>query len=332
MCASCHVSVLTLLLGASACGLSNPDGAMQSESTLVVGDRIARSDDTARVRSPAISLRDRGTNAAESATGYHESLAMAGAGTDLRRSLEDSQPTFHHPFRVKRTRGSPFLPVWTSSCVQAEPPVLPKDEGYGIPVHDPESNAWYVTAQGCLVRLEPDGSKTVVLDDMQARDLDVRARRRLAVSREPEDTIVLHHWEGRQRERKVLLAGPQFFHPRLSPDGSQVLVAESRAGGGHIWLVTHDGSTVDLGKGNGASWHPDGEHIVFTRIAHDNRSLLSSDIFLLSASTHEERMVAHTEAPSAVEPRISMDGKWLAYTDVSRRDAFIVELPNTETR
>lgn len=242
------------------------------------------------------------------------------------------RPTFKNPYRLQKHKVPRVKPVWTQSGVQAAPPELPRSEGYGIPVYDRESSAWYATVQGCLVRLEANGSRTVVLDDMQARDVDVRAKRGLAVSREPNDTIVLHQWKGREHQRKVLLSGPQFFKPRFSPDGSKVLLSESRAEGGHIWLVTHDGAAVDLGQGNDPSWHPDGEQVVFTRIAHDGLYIRASEVFLLGSNTRKELRLAHTEAPAAVEPTISPDGKWIAYMDDKRKDTFIVELPEVETR
>jgi hypothetical protein len=253
--------------------------------------------------------------------------AQVGGGVLSNLPPSGSRPTFQNPYRLQTRDAVRVKPVWTRAGLEAAPPALPRNEGYGIPVYDPESNAWFVTAQGSLVRLDPNGSKIVVLGDMQARDVDVRAKRGLAVSREPNDTIVLHQWAGREHQRKVLLSGPQFFNPRFSPDGSKVLVAESRARGGHIWLVTRDGAPVDLGQGNGASWHPDGERVVFTRVAHDGYTITSSDVFLLSPATRKELKLAHTEAPAALEPVISSDGRWIAFADKDRKNAFVVEIP-----
>lgn len=238
-----------------------------------------------------------------------------------------SKPTFQKPYRLQVNEKSKVKPIWTKTGVQAVPPALPKGEGYGIPVYDPESQAWYATLQGSLVLLGTDGSRKVILEDVRAIDLDVRAKRSLAVSREPDDTIVLHKWNDGTHQRKVLLSGPQFFNPRFSPDGSKVLVAESRAGGGHIWLAADGAVPVDLGQGYGASWHPDGEQIIFTRIAHDGRTIASSDVFLLDSKTRQERKLAHSEAPAALEPVISPDGKWIAFSDKTKRNAFVVEFP-----
>lgn len=243
--------------------------------------------------------------------------------------LSGPRPTFQRPHRLRLRDASRVRPAWTHAGLRVTPPVLPKDEGYGFPIYDPESRSWYATAQGVLVRLEPDGSRIVVLEGMRAIDVDVRAKRRLAVSREPDDTIVLHDWTAREHRRTVLLSGHQFFNPRFSPDGSRILVTESRAEGGRIWMVSRDGAPVDLGQGYGASWHPDGARIVFTRIAHDRHTILSSDVYLLDLATRRESKLAHTETPVALEPVVSLDGKWIAFTDQKKRDAFVVEVPAT---
>jgi len=243
--------------------------------------------------------------------------------------------TFSRPARLGSVEGA--QPVWTRegvalrSPVELLGPIAPEDRG--IPVYDAETDAWYSTAQGCLVRLSADGTLPVVLEGMQALDVDVRPARGLAVSRESDagDRIVLHRW-GKTTlgvTRRVLLEGPQFFHPRLSPDGTRVLVAESRAEGGHMWLVGLDGAAQDLGQGYGAAWHPDGRRIVFTRIEHDGFEILASEVLLLDLSTRKEVLVARTQEIGlvALEPAVSPDGKSVAFTDPRREAVYVAALP-----
>jgi hypothetical protein len=247
--------------------------------------------------------------------------------------VETGRASFERPLRIDPGTVERTRPVWTPEGVALAAPeavlrqagIAPED--HGIPVYDAESGAWYATAQGCLVRLAGDGTLPVVLEGMQALDVDVRERRGLAVTREQDDRIVLHRWTGTQVSRRVLLQGPQFFNPRFSPDGGKVLVAESRATGGHVWLVGLDGKAEDLGQGYGASWHPDGRRVIFTRLEHDGETILASDVLLLDLATRSQTRLAHTAGPVAVEPAVSPDGRSVAFADPTRREVYVAAMP-----
>lgn len=230
-----------------------------------------------------------------------------------------------HPMRLDvRAEGSPLKPLWTKDGLFATPPAglrgLAKAAHSGIPAWDPSSQAWYAMAEGALVRVEDGGALTVVVDGVQGVDVDFRASKGLAVSREPDDTIVLWKVGG---GRKVLLSGPQYFRPRFSPDGSRVLVAESRAGGGHTWLVDLEGAATDLGQGYFATWHPDGKSLVFVRVATDGHVIESSTVHQLDLATRRERLLASTRAPALLEPAVSPDGRFVAFS-AAREDAVLV--------
>lgn len=188
---------------------------------------------------------------------------------------------------------------------------LSRVEKAGYPVFDPSSDALYASANGALVRLAPDGALQVVADGVQGVDVDVRAAKGMAVSREPDDKIVLHRFGG---SKTVLLQGPQYFAPRFSPDGNRVLVSESRAGGGHFWVVTLDGKATDVTQGYGPSWHPDGRHVVFSRIENDKYRITAADLWLVNVDTRSEWRVQQTPA-AEIEPAISADGSMIAFVD-----------------
>lgn len=232
--------------------------------------------------------------------------------------------SIEHPYRLAATFERAPRPAWTRAGLVADVPEAPfglaGSAKPGMPAYDASADAWFATSEGCLVRLEPDGSLPVVVDGPQGIDLDVRAAKGVAVTREPDDTIVLWRFGG---GRTVLLSGPQYFRPRFSPDGTRVLVAESRASGGHSWVVDLDGKAVDLGQSIGATWHPDGKRVVFVRTVHDGYVVLSSTVHVLELATRRERLLGRTQAPPLLEPAVSPDGRLVAFRSATD-DAVLV--------
>lgn len=224
-------------------------------------------------------------------------------------------------------------PLFADSGLFAAPPEgmhgLFATEKPGVPVHDPETVAWYASANGTLVRLEQNGGQTVVADHVQGVDVDVRGG--LAVSREPNDTIVLHRFGVDAAQRRVLLRGGQYFNPRFSPDGNSVLVAESRARGGHFRLVTLDGRATDLGQGYGAVWHPGGTQVLFSRIKHDGLRVLKGTLWSLDLGTGIETRLPISDDVAAIEPAVSPDGRWLAFVDALTNRVLLVPYPEAQT-
>jgi hypothetical protein len=240
-------------------------------------------------------------------------------------------PTLDRPCLVRRGHGKLRTPAWTHRGLWQDAPTnkmlgLSTGERAGAPVYDPESRAWFASANGCLVRIEPDGRLPVVLNGVQGIDVDIRARRGIAVSREPDHRIVLHSWRGGSK-KELLLSGSRFFNPRFSPDGRQILVAESRAAGGHFWVVTPGGRAKDMGQGYDAVWHPSGRWVVFSRISHDGHRVTSADLWAMDASTRTMMILAKTTGISEVEPVFSPDGRWIAFKDAASGDLYVARLP-----
>lgn len=236
-------------------------------------------------------------------------------------------PRLASPLRVgHRLR----FPIWTEDGLWRSPPSthpgLERVNRPGASCYDPSTRAWYASAQGALFRIEGDGRLTVVADNVQGLDIDVRAALKRAVSREPNDTIVLHDWSTATPSRKVLMSGQAYFGPRFSPDGTRILLRESRAGGGHMWSVSIDGTATDLGMGNDPVWHPDGKHIVFVRMTHDGLTLTASDLWAMDTLAHTEECLASTGGMVEVQPAISPDGRWVAFADGRTGEGYVAEL------
>lgn len=245
--------------------------------------------------------------------------------------LHNARPTLASPAKVGVRLEAPF---WNAEglwpAAPSNLPALAAIEHKGAPIHDPSSGAWFASANGTIVRVDGDHLR-VVTDNVQGTDIDVRASASVAVSREPDSTIVLHRF-GTRTERKVLLAGAGFFHPRFSPDGSSVLITESRSSGGHFWLVPLDGAPVDLGQGYDPAWHPDGRRVVFARLTHDGMAVTASDLWVVEVASRTETRLAQTLGTAEVKPVISPDGRWIAFADARTGDGYVAALSLTGGR
>jgi len=253
-------------------------------------------------------------------------------------------PTLASPLRLRAGGGTLSRSLWTAQGLWHRAPLalgaLAAMGQAGPPTYDRQSGAFFAAAEGTIVELRPDGALRVLLDGVQGRDLDVRARLGLAVSREPDHRIVLHRtaWAARRARaagKQTLLVGERFFAPRFSPDGSRLLVSESRPEGGHMWLISLDGRATDLGQGYDAAWHPDGTQIVFTRIQHDGSRLTAGDLFAMavdSARAGPPRCLARTPGLIEVEPVLSPDGRWLAFQDARDGDLYLARFPGRGDR
>jgi hypothetical protein len=247
-----------------------------------------------------------------------------------------SPPELASPLRLRAGSGKLGRSLWTTQGLwHRAPPTLPALAAVGragAPSYDPQSGAFFAAAEGTIVELRPDCALRVLVGGVQGHDLDVRARLGLAVSREPDHRIVLHRtaWAARcagVAEKQTLLSGERFFAPRFSPDGSRLLVAESRAEGGHIWLLALDGRATDLGQGYDATWHPDGRQVVFARIQHDGSRLTAGDLFVMEIGSRQVRCLARTPGVIEVEPVVSPDGRWLAFQDARGGDLYLSRYP-----
>lgn len=221
-------------------------------------------------------------------------------------------------------------PFFDDQDLHARPSIPPGPlenvERPGPAVWDRESRAWFASANGKLVRIEGT-SLVVVADGIQGRDLDVRFARCAAVSREPDDRIVLHIWDGEGTTHTMLVEGEGYFGPRFSPDGESILLSESRAAGGRMIVVSSAGEKRDLGQGYGPVWHPDGKHVVFSRIEHDGHRVTAADLYVLNLATGTEYLLPGLDGAAEVEPAVSADGQSLAFVDALTGEVHLGPFP-----
>ncbi len=236
-------------------------------------------------------------------------------------------PTFAQPLLVRVQSGRINEPLWTPEGLWATRPRglrgLARAEAAGPASWDPSSASWFASALGCLVRVEEGGALQVLAEGVQGADVDVRFAAGVAVSREPDHSIVLYSL--REGTRRVLLRGSQYFRPRLSPDGRRVLLGESRPDGGRMLLLDLEGRRIDLGRGDAPAWLPDGR-VVFTRLFGDGHVLDASEVWVLRPGSDPVRL-AVTGRPLLTWPTPSPEGAHLALVDAHSRDLYVVAIP-----
>ncbi len=237
--------------------------------------------------------------------------------------------TLEQPAVVAPGETLAFEPVWGGEVLFPSPPTfsaLDRFERHGPPVWDPSSGSWYVWANGAIVRL--DGTRAVVVaDGVQGRDVDVRAARGVAVSREPDHSIVLWKWADSAEPRRVLLRGNTYFRPRLSPDASLVLVQEARAGGGRLVLVSMDGHARDLGFGSDGVFTPDGRGVILAVVTGDGHRIVEADLVYLDLASGRRTWLTRTPDEAEVHPAVSPDGRFIAFVDARAGSLCVARMP-----
>ncbi|MGC4116564.1 MAG: hypothetical protein QM765_18700 [Myxococcales bacterium] len=253
----------------------------------------------------------------------------------LRPDLQTRIASFDEPLALGRADSPRAHPVWTAEGLWSARPAglhglskLAEAAAANDPVWDPSSKAWFAFAYGALVRVEPDGRLPVVLASLPGHDFDVRAAYGLVVCRDVAQNRIVLLKTGSEGPGKVLLEGADFYNPRLSPDGSQVLVSQLKSGGGHLWLVsTATGKARDLGQGYEPAWSPDGKRALFLRTEDDGERLTSSTLFQLEPSTGAIRLLAAPRSHIVTRPAFSPDGAWVAFVEAESQQLMVARLP-----
>ena len=70
-----------------------------------------------------------------------------------------------------------------------------------------------------------------------------------------------------------------------------------------------------LVAGYAATWHPDGDRVVFSRIQEDGVRVTGADLWEIDVVTGVERCLAETSEVAEVEAAVSPDGDWIIYRD-----------------
>ena len=118
-----------------------------------------------------------------------------------------------------------------------------------------------------------------------------------------------------------------------TPDGSRLTFASSRGSAGNLFWQPADGSgpaerlTTSANWQNADAWSPDGKTLVIADYG------VTAELWMLQLDSDRSRPFLHGPF-NASQPRISPNGRWLAYVsdESGRREVYVVPFPDAGGR
>lgn len=119
-------------------------------------------------------------------------------------------------------------------------------------------------------------------------------------------------------------AGKMVINPVLSPDGSKIAF---QVVGNGLMVCDADGSNVKtLGKGAHASWLPDGQHVMASRIEDNGHKFTRSDIYCFDVNTAQAVNITPETDAIPVTLAVSPDGKMVAFDNDVDGAIYVIDL------
>jgi len=121
------------------------------------------------------------------------------------------------------------------------------------------------------------------------------------------------------------LSGCLIFNPVLSPQGDKIVFQASNGKG--LFICNADGSDLrQLGKGERATWTPDGRYIV-VMITEDNGDVVTKgELISIDVLSGAQNTLLSSDKYVAVSPAISPDGKKLAFEEYASGAIYIMDI------
>ncbi len=139
-------------------------------------------------------------------------------------------------------------------------------------------------------------------------------------------------WVDREGREATLSSRPMAFrNPEISPSGDQIAVTVGRVNQGEIWIFSLDHNTLSRLAFDGG-WQPtwlDDEHVLFGQTQGSSGSLLVSK----RADGRGAVEVLLSTPANEIQPRLSDDGRWLAYAsnESGRYEVYVRPFPEVST-
>lgn len=114
------------------------------------------------------------------------------------------------------------------------------------------------------------------------------------------------------------------INPAISPDGTKVAF---QIPGNGLFVCDADGNNLkNLGKGSHASWLPDNENIIMTRIQDNGQQFTASDIYSINTTTVKTVLLTGNTDIIPLTPSVSPDGQKVVFENATDASIYIINL------
>lgn len=128
-----------------------------------------------------------------------------------------------------------------------------------------------------------------------------------------------------QTEALKSLSGSLIFNPALSPKGDKIVFQASNGKG--LYICNTDGSDLrSLGKGERATWTPDGKYIVVMITADNGEVITKGELISIDVVSGARNTLLSSDKYIALSPAISPDGKKLAFEEYASGAIYIINI------
>ena len=194
----------------------------------------------------------------------------------------------------------------------------------GYPVYRPDGYL-YFSGIGALQHRFPGGPARPLIPGLMGVDVDVNLEAGVAVSYEPDGAIVA--WETATGKSRRLAEGHRHYRPRLSPDGSSVVLTGRARGHARVVMVDlASGTSRYLGPGYGPVFSPDGRFLAVDESAGDGHRLTRGEIVVIDLATGRRRQLTGTSDRVEVDPAWSPGGRSLACVDAASGRLLVIDV------
>jgi Tol biopolymer transport system component len=115
------------------------------------------------------------------------------------------------------------------------------------------------------------------------------------------------------------------FNPAVSPAGDRIVFQVSNGQG--LYICNADGSGLrSLGKGERATWTPDGRYIVVMQIEDDGEVVTKGELISIHVASGARSTLLSSDKYIALSPAISPDGKKLAFEEYASGAIYIMDI------
>jgi Tol biopolymer transport system component len=121
------------------------------------------------------------------------------------------------------------------------------------------------------------------------------------------------------------LSGYLIFNPVLSPKGDQVVFQASNGKG--LYICNADGANLrSLGKGERATWTPDGKYIVVMLIEDNGEIVTKGELISINVASGVRDTLLASDQYIALSPAISPDGKTIAFEEYAEGAIYVMDI------